>query len=130
MNADETHAPETATGLQVLGEGWFHVERAQLDASDQRLASTFPSEGLETLTRWLSEGKRSRIDAQGDHLVAFLLVPVMQREEDRVWEHRLVLLATHDAVLTVADSPPGRPALDVSEVARHFGGQPPETLAP
>lgn len=119
MNVDQaTSRP------RVLGDNSFHVNRRDFAATDPQLVAEFPTAGLDTVTRWLDDGKRSRIEAEGDFLVAFLLIPVVQRDEDRVWEHRLVLLATHERVLTVVDSPTGRPDFDMSDLARAFRSDP------
>lgn len=115
---------ETEPGLTLRGDNWFHVDKRDFDRTDPRLTDAFSNQALETLNRWLAEGQRSRIDAMGKYLVAVFLIPVMQRDEDLVWEHKLVLLATHDTVLTVADSPAGRPPLSMSEVARSFRADP------
>lgn len=104
-----------------LGDGWFHVISSGFDVTDAALVRAFHPEMLTRVQEWLDAGlRRGRTEWHDDHLLALFQIPVMDRRRDCIWIRRVLVLATHDAVLTVDESPDDRPDVDPGPVLVRF----------
>ena len=68
----------------------------------------------------MDEGRRSRMEIKDDYLVGLFLVPVLDAEADTIWMRKISILATRQSVLTVDDTPEGRPPFDPDTVAKRY----------
>jgi hypothetical protein len=80
----------------------------------------FTDEQIEQLGRWLDEGLRSRMEIKDKYLVGMFLVPVLDEAANTIWMRKVAVLATHESVLTVDDTPEERPALEIDTIAARF----------
>jgi magnesium transporter len=93
-----------------------------LDPDEDQLRKAWPShlhaQALETLLEphTHSDEPRPKLESHGTYAFGVLLVPVVVRDEDRVFYQEVDLLLTHDHVLTVRKTPPDGPPLDLSDV--------------
>jgi magnesium transporter len=93
-----------------------------LDPDEAQLRDAWPSalheQALETLLEphTHSDEPRPKLESHGTYAFGVLLVPVIVRDEDRVFYQEVDLLLTHDHVLTVRKTPPDGTPLDLSDV--------------
>ncbi|MBS1839066.1 MAG: CorA family divalent cation transporter [Actinobacteria bacterium] len=107
--------------LQVLDEGWFHVGSDGFDPAAPELAAGFDPHMVTRVKEWLDNGlRRGRTEWHDDYLLMVFVVPIMDHEAEQVWTRQILVLCTHDAVLTVDDSPAGRPRVDPIPVLERF----------
>jgi magnesium transporter len=66
---------------------------------------------------------RPTLEAHIDYVFGVLLVPVVDHTSHDVWYQEIDLVLTHDTVVTVRKTPPGRPAFDVSELQEVSKGE-------
>jgi hypothetical protein len=76
----------------------------------------------------MHDGMRSRMEVEDDYLVGLLLVPVLDAATDAIWMRKISVLATHQAVLTVDDTPEGRPPLSFDSVTKRLRSCPDRSL--
>lgn len=107
-------------GVQVVSDNWTHMTRAAFESSAARPSAQFTDGQIEHLRRWMQTGLRSRMVVKDDYLVGLFLVPVLDAPADTIWMRKISVLATHDSVLTVDDTPEGRPPLNPDRVAARF----------
>jgi hypothetical protein len=60
------------------------------------------------------------MEIKDDYLVALFLVPVLDASADTIWMRKISILATLQSVLTVDDTPQGRPPLDIDTIVQRF----------
>jgi magnesium transporter len=106
-------------GARALTDNWTHLTTTQFDAW-QPPPGQFTDEQLDHVRRWMHEGLRSRMEVEDDYLVGLLLVPVLDAKADTIWERKISVLATHQAVLTVDDTPDGRPPWALESVTKRL----------
>jgi magnesium transporter len=100
-----------------------------LDPSEADVRTAWPSDvhpqAIETLLQphTHADEPRPKIESHGTYAFAVLLVPVVVKEEDRVYYREVDLLITHDHVLTVRKTPPEGTPIDLEPVraACHVG---------
>lgn len=63
-----------------------------------------------------NDDPRPKIESHGDYIFGILLVPVVVKEEDRVYYQEVDLLLTHHLVLTVRKTPPNGKPIDLEKV--------------
>jgi magnesium transporter len=63
-----------------------------------------------------ADDPRPKLESHGNYIFGILLVPVVVRDEDRVYYQEIDLLLTHHLVLTVRKTPPDGVPLDLSRV--------------
>src|SRR3954470_19078935 len=87
-----------------------------LDPSEEELHKAWPTDvhqqAIETLLQphTHADEPRPKIESHGTYAFAVFLVPVVVKEEDRVFYQEVDRLMTHEHVLTVRKTPPdGRP---------------------
>lgn len=91
-----------------------------LDPSEEELRKAWPSHlhphAVETLLQphTHADEPRPKIESHGSYAFAIFLVPVVIKEEDRVFYQEVDLLMTHERVLTVRKTPPDGWAIDLS----------------
>jgi len=120
---DDTGLPPEADegrAMTETGGCWREVGPDGLEGYLADGGRGLPRSGLERLVAWTAEshqrGMRSRLEFYDDHLIGILVVPVMDRDDDDVWEQEVFFLATNDTVLTVQRHPPGKYPFDLSEL--------------
>jgi len=93
-----------------------------LDPTEEELRKAWPTSVHEQAIEALlqphthEDEPRPKIESHGTYAFAVFLVPVVVKEEDRVFYQEVDLLMTHEHVLTVRKTPPdGRP-LDLSAI--------------
>ena len=102
-----------------------------LDPTEDELRRAWPSDlhpqAVETLLEphTHADEPRPKIESHGSYAFAVLLVPVVVKEEDRVYYREVDILLTHEHVLTVRKTPPDGAALDLSAVAEACKGDTP-----
>jgi magnesium transporter len=102
-----------------------------LDPTEDELRRAWPSDlhprAMETLLEphTHADEPRPKIESHGSYAFAVLLVPVVVKEEDRVYYREVDMLLTHEHVLTVRKTPPDGAALDLSAVAEACKGDTP-----
>ena len=79
---------------------------------------------LERLAAPADPGLRPGIVELEERLVAFLVVPVVERKEDLLFLQEVDLLAATDEVVTVRKTPEGRPPFDLEPVRELVGDDP------
>ena len=93
-----------------------------LDPTEEELRTAWPTDvhpqAIETLLQphTHADEPRPKIESHGTYAFAVLLVPVVVKEEDRVYYREVDMLITHHHVLTVRKAPPDGTPLDLSEV--------------
>jgi len=93
-----------------------------LDPSEAELREAWPTDihpqAIETLLQphTHADEPRPKIESHGTYAFAVLLVPVVVKEEDRVYYREVDMLITHEHVLTVRKTPPDGTALDLTAV--------------
>src|SRR3954454_14140182 len=102
-----------------------------LDPTEDELRTAWPTDvhagAIDTLLQphTHADEPRPKIESHGDYAFAVLLVPVVVKEEDRVYYREVDMLLTHEHVLTVRKTPPDGAALDLSGVAEACKGDTP-----
>jgi magnesium transporter len=97
MQASQTAVParwielETAERDEVAG-----VARWLLENHAEQLVEPYTADG------------RARVEVEGDYVFARLLVPECDRDSDEVFMHEIRLALSHEALLVVRRTPPGR----------------------
>ncbi|UDY34781.1 magnesium transporter CorA family protein [Dermatobacter hominis] len=112
--------------ITMTDDGWYHCSRNAFDPSDPRLADVFRTDMVRRLQEWMASGlRRGRTEWHDDYLLAVFVVPIMARSDvgavdelPEVWTRQIVVLATRDAVLTIDDTPAGRPSVPPSVLDR------------
>jgi magnesium transporter len=115
---------EQPAGVQVVSDNWTHQTRAAFESGTASPATHFTERQIEHLKRWMQEGLRSRMEIKDDYLVALFLVPVFDAPADTTWMRKISILATQQSVLTVDDTPEGRPLLDLQAILQRFRSSP------
>jgi len=93
-----------------------------LDPDEDELRSCWPtdlhSDALEVLLapHTHADEPRPKLESHGSYIFGVMLVPVVVKEEDRVYYQEVDLLLTHHLVLTVRKSPPDGKPIDLSKV--------------
>ncbi len=93
-----------------------------LDPTEEELRTAWPTDvhegAVETLLQphTHADEPRPKIESHGTYAFAVLLVPVVVKEEDRVFYREVDMLITHDHVLTVRKTPPDGTPLDLTAV--------------
>ena len=93
-----------------------------LDPSEAEVREAWPTDihpqAIETLLQphTHADEPRPKIESHGTYAFAVLLVPVVVKEEDRVYYREVDMLITHEHVLTVRKTPPDGTALDLTAV--------------
>ncbi|MDH6247193.1 magnesium transporter CorA family protein [Mycobacterium sp. OTB74] len=105
---------------QGLNGSWTHKTRPAFESGPLPSTAQFTEAQIEHLSRWMHDGLRSRMEIKDDYLVALFLVPVLDAHADTVWMRKISILTTHHSVLTVDDTPEGRPPLDLDTVVTRF----------
>ncbi len=101
-----------------------------LDPTEEQLRKAWPTDvhpqALETLLQphTHADEPRPKIESHGTYAFAVFLVPVVMKEEDRVFYQEVDLLLTHEHVLTVRKTPPDGRALDLSGLKETCQGLP------
>jgi magnesium transporter len=106
--------------VQALSDNWTHQTRAAFESGAATPTAQFTDAQIEHLSRWMREGLRSRMEIKDDYLVALFLVPVLDASADTIWMRKISILTTHHSVLTVDDTPQGRPPFDLDTVVKRF----------
>jgi len=101
-----------------------------LDPTEDELRAAWHTElhpqAVETLLQphTHADEPRPKIEGHGSYAFAVFLVPVVVKEEDRIFYQEVDVLMTHDEVLTVRKTPPdGRP-IDLSALTESCAGLP------
>ena len=93
-----------------------------LDPSKEELHQAWPThlhpQAIDTLLQphTHADEPRPKFESHGTYAFAVLLVPVVVKDEDRVYYREIDMLLTHDHVLTVRKTPPNGAPLDLSEI--------------
>ena len=93
-----------------------------LDPTEEELRKAWPTDvhpqAIETLLQphTHADEPRPKIESHGTYAFAVLLVPVVVKEEDRVYYREVDMLITHEHVLTVRKTPPDGLPLDLASV--------------
>ncbi|HEX2384621.1 MAG TPA: CorA family divalent cation transporter, partial [Acidimicrobiales bacterium] len=93
-----------------------------LDPDEEELRRCWPthlhSDALEVLLapHTHADEPRPKLESHGSYIFGVLLVPVIVKEEDRVYYQEVDLLLTHHFVLTVRKAPPEGKPIDLSKV--------------
>jgi magnesium transporter len=101
-----------------------------LDPTEEELRQAWPTElhapALETLVQphTHADEPRPKIESHGKYAFAVLLVPVVLKDEDRVFYREVDMLMTHEHVLTVRKTPPDGTPLDLSGLTELCQGLP------
>ena len=102
-----------------------------LDPAEDELRTAWPSDvhpqAIETLLQphTHADEPRPKFESHGGYAFAVLLVPVVVKDEDRVYYREVDMLITHEHVLTVRKTPPDGAPLDLSGVAEACKGDTP-----
>ena len=93
-----------------------------LDPNEEELRRAWPARlhpsALEKLLQPAvhDDEPRPKLETHGDYVFGILIVPVMVREEDRVYYQEIDIVVDEELVLTVRKTPPDGPPIDLSEV--------------
>jgi magnesium transporter len=105
--------------VQTRGETeWIDL----LDPDEATLRSCWPTHVDETALEVLlaphthADDPRPKIESHGNYIFGILLVPVVVRNEDRVFYQEVDLLLTHHLVLSVRKTPPDGAPIDLTAV--------------
>ncbi|MEY2461329.1 MAG: magnesium transporter [Acidimicrobiaceae bacterium] len=105
--------------MQTRGETeWIDL----LDPDEATLRSCWPTHVDETALEVLlaphthADDPRPKIESHGNYIFGILLVPVVVRNEDRVFYQEVDLLLTHHLVLSVRKTPPDGAPIDLTAV--------------
>jgi magnesium transporter len=93
-----------------------------LDPDEATLRRCWPTQVDETALEVLlaphthADDPRPKIESHGSYILGILLVPVVVKQEDRVYYQEVDLLLTHHLVLTVRKTPPDGHPIDLNKV--------------
>ena len=110
-----------------MGEepGWVDL----LDPDEQAVRESAPVElDATAVARLVAKGgeRRPTLESFGTYVVGTLLAPVVVPEENVVFYQEVGFVLTHDELVTIRKTPPGRPPIDLSEAEKSCrSGEPP-----
>jgi magnesium transporter len=93
-----------------------------LDPDEEALRTCWPTsvheDALEVLLQphTHADEPRPKLESHGNYIFGVLLVPVVVKDEDRVYYQEIDILLTHHLVLTVRKTPPDGAAIDLTRV--------------